>query len=297
MCPKRDKDFFDYFPTYPQVLSWLDGIQALYPQNTETFYIGETYLKTRIRGIKIFNSGQNKRQVFMNAGIHAREWITVTSSLYIVQQLLSQRTLLNDFDFYIVPVFNVDGYTYTHEVARLWRKNRELNSGNTCVGTDLNRNFAFGWGRDGSSNNPCSDTFRGLTPTSSPETKAITSFIATLQNLAYYLDIHCCGAMFMSSWGFTSALPDDYNEMLRVMQIAQTGIRSINGNTYAIGSSNRVIYAASGVTVDWAYGELGVVPSFTVEVVGQFVAPPSNILPLAREIWAGVSASVGSLRK
>ena len=29
---------------------------------------------------------------------------------------------------------------------RMWRKNRSLNPGSKCVGTDLNRNWALGWG-------------------------------------------------------------------------------------------------------------------------------------------------------
>lgn len=31
---------------------------------------------------------------------------------------------------------------------RMWRKNRRLNPGSTCYGTDLNRNFAFRWGSE-----------------------------------------------------------------------------------------------------------------------------------------------------
>lgn len=27
----------------------------------------------------------------------------------------------------------------------MWRKNRKPNSGSSCVGTDLNRNFGFQW--------------------------------------------------------------------------------------------------------------------------------------------------------
>jgi len=292
---QKRQGFFDYFPTYAQVNTWLDTIVATYPQNTQNFYIGSSYLGTQIRGIRIFISGGTKRSVFLNGAIHAREWITVTSSLYIVQQLLTTRTLLNSFDFYIVPVFNVDGYDYTHRVERLWRKSRQPNAGSTCVGTDINRNFAFAWNRGGSSGDACSETFRGATAESAPETRAIARYIETVPRLAYYLDVHCCGSMFMSSWGYTSDYPTQYNEMLRVMTAAQTGIRSINGNTYAIGTSNRVIYAASGVTVDWVYGTFGVVPSFTVEHVGQFVAPVSSILPLAREIWSGFSTSVTAI--
>jgi hypothetical protein len=101
--------------------------------------------------------------------------------------------------------------------------------------------------------------------------------------------------MFMSAWGFTTDLPTDYGEMLPVMQEAQKGIESVNGNTYSIGTSARVIYISSGGSVDWVYGGAGVIQSFTLEAVGSFVAPISSILPIAQEIYSGVIASVGSL--
>jgi len=287
--------FFDHFPTWEEANVWLDAIQDVYPANTEKFIVGRTYEGKEIRGIKIFVTGSPKRAVFLQGGIHAREWITVTSALYIVQQLLVSKTLLNNFDFYIVPIFNIDGYIYTHNVERLWRKNRQPNSGSTCMGTDLNRNYQTGWGREGSSNNPCSDIYRGTTFSSSPEVMSISAYISSINNLAYFLDVHCCGSMFMSAWGFTTDLPADYGAMLPVMQEAQKGIENANGNTYSIGTSARVIYISSGGSVDWVYGGAGVIQSFTLEAIGSFVAPPSSILPIAQEIYSGVIASVGSL--
>jgi len=287
--------FFDHFPTWEETNIWLNAIQDVYPDNTERFIVGRTYEGREIRGIKLFVSGQSKRAVFLQGGIHAREWITVTSTLYIIQQLLVQNTLINNFDFYIVPIFNIDGYIYTHDVERLWRKNRQPNAGSNCIGTDLNRNYQFGWGREGSSNNPCSDIFRGTSFDSSPEVSAISAYISSVNNLAYFLDIHCCGSMFMSAWGFTTDFPADYGEMVPVLEEAQKGIASVNGNEYSIGTSARVIYISSGGSVDWVYGGAGVIQSFTVEAVGSFIAPISSILPIAQEIYSGVLASVSSI--
>jgi len=254
--------------------------------------VGTTAQGRDILGLRIFRSGGQKRQIFLHGGIHAREWITVTTALYIIQELFDSN-LLNGFDFYVVPVFNVDGYVYAHSTQRLWRKNRQTNSGNTCVGTDLNRNYNYEWGRGGSSTNPCADTYMGTAPHSAPEIAGITSYIASLTRLAFFLDIHSYGAMFMSPWGYTYTNPPDYNPMLEIMTVARSGIYAINGNTYAIGSSANVIYIASGGSDDWVYGALGVIPSFVVEIVGNsFVAPVTSILPLAQEIWNGVSSVV-----
>ena len=85
---------------------------------------------------------------------------------------------------YILPVANPDGYLYTQTTNRMWRKTRKPNGGlwdlvpfDKCygvscpgtsvletvlcvLGTDPNRNFAYGWGTGGSSANPCSATYR-----------------------------------------------------------------------------------------------------------------------------------------
>jgi len=50
--------------------------------------------------------------------------------------------LLDEAEFVIIPVLNVDGYVYTWTNDRLWRKNRRPPpAGGTCYGIDLNRNY------------------------------------------------------------------------------------------------------------------------------------------------------------
>jgi len=293
---KKRQAFFDYFPTYDQVLAWLTTQNNLYPTRTFIFDVGQTYNGNTIKGIRISNpNGGQKKAIFFQAGIHAREWITVTTALYIIQQLLvSPPTLLNTFDFYIVPVFNVDGYIYTHNTDRLWRKNRQPVSGSTCLGTDLNRNYGYMWGGEGSSPNPCAETYRGSSAFSSPEVDAITSYVSSISTgVAFFLDIHSYAAMFMSPWSYTYAYPPsaDFAVQSRLMTAAQTAIRGVNGNVYAIGSAANTIYIASGGSRDYTYGTLGIIPSFGVEIYGNsFIAPESDILRLGREIYAGVMA-------
>jgi len=269
---RKRQVFFDYFPNIEEVNEWLDTQHALHPTRTEIFVAGQTYQGRDIRGIRIFNpTGGQKQGVFIQGGIHAREWITVTSTLFTVQELLSFPQILNVFDFYIVPVFNVDGYIYSHNNDRMWRKNRQPATGSTCLGTDINRNYPFNWGRDGASANPCAETYRGASAGSTPEIQSITNFISNIPNgVAWFLDVHSYGSMFMSSWGFTYTLPPatDYNQMYDVMAVARSSIEEINGNIYAIGSSANVIYITSGASVDYAYATLGIIPSFTVEILG-----------------------------
>jgi len=291
---RKRQVFFDYYPNWEEIQEWLVVQHDLHPQTTELIVVGQTYQGRNIRGIKIFNNNKSpaeKKVIMISGGIHAREWITVTTTLYTIQQLLQNPSdIVDDFDFYIVPVYNVDGYVHTR-TERLWRKNRQPVSGSSCLGTDLNRNFDFQWGRGGSSPNPCTETYMGTAPESAPEVYDISEYIKTTigERLAFFLDVHSYGGMWMSPYGYTYQLPVDYNEMYAVMEVARSSIRAINGNVYQIGSSANVIYIVSGGYKDWTYATVGVVPSFTVEIVGNsFIEPTTSILPLAREIWNGV---------
>ena len=71
-----------------------------------------------------------------------------------------------------VPVANPDGYEYSRNKDRMWRKNRRKNEGSKCEGVDLNRNFGKAYGT-ASSKNPCAEDFRGEAAFSEPESAAI----------------------------------------------------------------------------------------------------------------------------
>ena len=44
----------------------------------------------------------------------------------------------------------------------MWRKNRRVNKGSSCVGVDLNRNYGFKWMvNGGASDDPCNDRYAG----------------------------------------------------------------------------------------------------------------------------------------
>lgn len=59
-----------------------------------------------------------KSVVLIDGGIHAREWVGVSTALFCVNQLVEHfeinRKLLLHHDFVIIPVVNIDGYEYSH---------------------------------------------------------------------------------------------------------------------------------------------------------------------------------------
>lgn len=62
---------------------------------------------------------QGNPTIFIESNIHAREWVTSATSTFILNEFLTSqdedvRDLAENIDWVFVPVFNVDGFEYTH---------------------------------------------------------------------------------------------------------------------------------------------------------------------------------------
>jgi carboxypeptidase A2 len=287
---------FDHFPTYAEVRTFLNQMLSNYPTSqSQLVQLGSSYAGTPITGIR-FGTNANAPLFYIHCTIHAREWITTTTCCYIIEQLLTVDTnLLQDYTWVFIPVLNVDGYAYTRSNDRLWRKNRQPNSGSSCAGTDLNRNYATGWGGGGSSNDPCSEIYRGPGAWWGPEVALERDYFSG-KTIAAFVDIHSYGGYFLSPWGYTTTNPPAYTEMNRLMTAGVAAIRAINGRSYLYGPTSRTLYVASGGSSDWGYGAGGIIPSFTIECHGtSFTAPVSSITPIAREVYAGIKSLANNI--
>lgn len=144
---------FGWAAYYPlaDIYSWLDEILAANPSTLTAYVAGSTFQGRQIRGVKL-SYGSGRRAIFIEANIHAREWITSATATWILNELLSStdasiRTLAESYDWYFIPVMNPDGLVYTHTTDRMWRKTVSTNPGSTCLGTDANRNWGYNWMR------------------------------------------------------------------------------------------------------------------------------------------------------
>ncbi|XP_015771629.1 PREDICTED: carboxypeptidase A1-like [Acropora digitifera] len=114
---------------------------------------GTSYEGRKIYAVKISSSPNTGRKVFfINCGIHAREWITPATCMNMIKEILTKyktdssvKAMVDKMDWVIMPVLNVDGYEYTFNRNRMWRKTRSPNRGSLCMGTDPNRNWNFKW--------------------------------------------------------------------------------------------------------------------------------------------------------
>jgi len=119
-------------------------------------------------------------------------------------------------------------------------------------------------------------------------------FVDTLPlEVSIFMDIHAYGNMWMHPWGKNNQLPADNTVMQQCGDASALAIRQVNGLTFRTGTVFRVIYQASGVSVDSMYANKGIVFSYTPEVRGTSFQPPaSNIMPSNLELWAGMIAQV-----
>jgi murein tripeptide amidase MpaA len=167
----------DQYPRYPTILRWFDEL-ARHPNISRFFgyeVVGRTHENRSmiVAKIGLMPFRTLRRSVWVDGGIHAREWISTSTVLYSMARLINGtlardddvRKLIDTYDFYFMPVVNPDGYAYTHddvkkvwdspeqqEQQRMWRKNRRPHD--DCPGVDLNRNFAFAWDNRGASKFP-----------------------------------------------------------------------------------------------------------------------------------------------
>ena len=108
-----------------QILKYIDSLATVGKKqglNVSVETIGKSFENRSIRVLKIgatsVPAGGVRRTVFIDGGIHAREWIAPAAVLFVADQLINNATasadIINDTDFYIVPVLNPDGYEHTH---------------------------------------------------------------------------------------------------------------------------------------------------------------------------------------
>jgi len=285
---------FTKYNRHDEINAYLDQLAKDHSNIASVEVIGKSYEGREMKVIKVSTDpSAGKPIIFVDAGIHAREWAAPAQGTFIINQLIensANSNLLDKVDWHILPVVNPDGYEYSHTNERFWRKTRS--PGKRCIGTDANRNFGFHWGEVGASVLECVDTYMGPKAFSEVETQAVRDYILKHKdNIKLYLTFHSYGEYLLFPWGFTSELPHDYDELQGLGESAAKSIENVYGTKYTVGTSTNVLYAAAGGSDDWAKGVAGVELSYTIELRGGgsgFDPPPSEILPIVTEAWAGI---------
>jgi len=296
----NDPTLFDHtaYLRYLDQVSWVQNAAAMSPIAT-VFNLGTSYEGRTIIGLSI-NAATNLPVIWIDANIHAREWITSATTLYIIDEILTGTSadaqyLRSNFRFYIIPNLNPDGYEHTWTNDRMWRKTRSPNAGSICMGTDPNRNWGAFWGGEGASDLPCSDTYRGPAAFSEVENVAARNFLQFLRPICnLYISIHSYSQFWLLPYGGTRDKPDDYDELMRVGNLVAAAIKNTNGLDFLVGTVPDLLYVASGGSFDWTKLDNGMDYGYSPELrpatagQGGFDIPPVNIIPSGQEMFAGL---------
>ncbi|EDW17765.1 carboxypeptidase B [Drosophila mojavensis] len=295
-------DVLGAFYTHAEINEYLDSLPQRYPQRALVKHFGWSYERRPLKVLTITNGDgrANKPVIFIDAAMHAREWIAPSFALYIIQQLLDNYAenadLLKDYDWVIMPVVNADGYEFSHTDSRYWRKTRKPTWDPENIGTDLNRNFGYMWGlEDGASPDPSNETYQGEHAFDQPESQVVRDILLHYSDrLTFYLSLHSYGNYLLLPWGHTSSLPPNFDEMMQVADAGAMAILYATNGIYSYGSGYHLMYATSGDSTDYAVGVANVSVAITMELpAGGFMGfDPwvSHIEDIVTESWVGVRA-------
>ena len=265
--PPADAAYHNYTEMSDDILA----VANAHPNIVSRFSVGQSYEGRGLWAVKISDNvgtDEDEPEVLFVGQHHAREHITVEMTLYILHLLADNygtdqqiTDLVNAREIYIVFTTNPDGSEYDIATGsyRSWRKNRQPNAGSSYVGTDLNRNYGYNWGCcGGSSGSPSSDTYRGASAFSAPETQRIRDFINSRvvggkQQIKTSITFHSYARLVLWPYGYTyTDVPADMTQDDHDVFVAMgQAMAQSNGYTPQQASD---LYITDGTTDDWAYG-------------------------------------------
>lgn len=292
---------WDQYHSYEETTAWMKQLSQEYPDQVTLINLGKSHQNRNTYGLKLSRRGNNPA-VFIEAGVHSREWIGPATSTFIFHQLLTSedpeiRRLSQDYDWYVVPMVNPDGYVFTR-ANRMWRKNLRRNL--LCVGVDVNRNWGYHWREAGSSSFACSDQYAGPGPMSEAETRNLDKFMGTISDrVKLYLSFHSFSQLLLWPEGHTRERIPEYDDYERIGKATVEAIAVRYGTEYERGSIIEAIYPASGSTIDYMRSTYKIPLAFCFELrpkrddpgVG-FILSPDQIRPTGEETLDGVGAMV-----
>ncbi|MGW6283143.1 M14 family zinc carboxypeptidase [Kribbella sp. NPDC055071] len=252
----------------------LASLAQQYPTKTKLFTLPEKSLEGRtIRGLEITHNAavSDGKPVFLMLGLHhAREWPSGELTMEFAYDLLKNdgtdtriTNILEKSRVIVVPVVNPDGFNLSRTLGyEMKRKNCRVTNGQIpsagqCAlssyqsrGVDLNRNYSGFWGGPGASSSLTSETYRGPSAFSEPESRNIQALISQHQ-VTTMITNHTYSNLVLREPGYAGApiTPDEtIYKALGDQMAAQNGYTS---------QYSYQLYDTTGVTEDWSYYATG----------------------------------------
>ncbi|XP_063092720.1 LOW QUALITY PROTEIN: carboxypeptidase O [Cavia porcellus] len=298
-------DTYSYTEYHPmaEIYEWIVQLREMSADTVIQHLLGVTHKSPPMYYLKISQlSSTPKKIIWMDCGIHARDWIAPAFCQWFVKEILQNyegssriSRFLETLDLYVLPVLNIDRCMYTWTpmssltLDQLWRKSRSSHNNGSCCGSDLNRNFNISWCSSGASTN-CQDiifcdraTGDGTGPEAEPETKAVANLIESRkEDMLCSLAIHCHGQLILVLYGCTTNKPSNQEEMIQVGEKEANTLRAKHGTNYRVESSADILYKTFGSSRDWT-GHIEIPFSYTSELrdngTHEFILPEEQMRP------------------
>lgn len=298
--------FFEDYRDLDTIYTWLRMLSETFPDQVMSEVIGQTHEGRDIKVYHLYSSkndeGEKKKTIVLTSGIHAREWISVSSLLFLLYQLLMNKDkpaedyFLNHLDFLIVPVMNPDGYVYTWKHDRLWRKNRQDTGVSICHGIDIDSSFNYHWSP--SVGTPCGESYSGQAPLEALEAKHFSDYInRTSENHRYfgYIDLHSYSQSILYPYGYSCE--EETRDRENLMELAYGLAKAIRWTS----TKHYEVYPAcedrgydieegsGGCVLDFMY-KIHAIWAYQIKLrdtgIYGFLLPKRYIVPTGQEMYA-----------
>ncbi|MGH0117045.1 UNVERIFIED_CONTAM: hypothetical protein FKN15_028157 [Acipenser sinensis] len=267
------------------IYEWMDKVKNHYQDVVSQHFLGTTYEKRPIYFFKIGEkSDKPKKVIWVDCGIHAREWISPVFCQWFVKEAVS-----------LLSACKIVSAIFLHAQSAPFKEQRHSQLGlrfhqkdctnitaalqlfhtgtsQTMVTTAMPHRVTTGSRIDGS-RNCSSQTFCGSAPGSESESKAVMELVNNKKNdILCFLTIHSYGQLIMTPFGEPGKTARNHDEL-----------------------GKNISYNYTGSSHDWAR-DIGIEFSYTFELRDNgtygFELPEDQIQPTCEEAMAGVTTIV-----